>query len=242
MINNQHGNQYPRFRLNKNLHVVNDDNYQGFSIISSKRPFIKEWLDVTIDTTYLSLQQYPRVTIIRFDLRLPDYVPYFDDGYTGLAFQRFIDSLKAKVKHSRAMAFKQSDRVNDTVVRYIACTEYENDGKPHIHMALFLNGDAYRYLGWLGSAEKNLAKMISSAWCSALNLPWEEEKGLVYFPSHCVYRINRNRESYADAIYRLSYLCKIKSKRFGIGLHPFNHSHTKPSQTDKISHTAIKAT
>lgn len=227
MNTNQHSNQYPRFHLNKNLHVIHGGNYQGFNIISSKSPFIKEWLDATLDTTYLALQQYPRVTIIRLDLRFPDYVPYFDDSYTSWAFQRFINSLKAKIKHSRSMTLKQTDRVNDTVVRYIACTEYEKDGKPHIHVALFLNGDAYRYIGWFESEKNNLTKMISSAWCSALNLLWEEEKGLVYFPSNCVYRIKRNRESYTDAIYRLSYLCKIKSKHFGIGLHPFNHSHTQ---------------
>lgn len=80
MNTNQHSNQYPRFHLNKNLHVIHGGNYQGFNIISSKSPFIKEWLDATLDTTYLALQQYPRVTIIRFDLRFPDYVPYFDDS------------------------------------------------------------------------------------------------------------------------------------------------------------------
>jgi hypothetical protein len=215
---------YPRFHLNKNLHVIYGKHYQGFKMYTRKGPLIKEWVDATLNTLYRSLQHYPHVTIIRFDLRFADYLPYFDEGYTSWVFQRFMESFKAKVEHDRSMARKLAGRVNNTVIRDTWCIEYEQDGKPHFHVALFLNGEAYRYEGWLESEEKNLAKMISSAWCSAINLPWAEERGLVYFPSKCVYRVNRGRDSYEDAVYRLSYMCKIRTKRFGNGLHPFGHS------------------
>ena len=216
--------QYPRFHLNKNLHVLHDDIYQGFKMYQRKGPLIKEWVDTSLNILSLALQHYPRITIIRFDLRFADDMPYFDDGYTSAAFQRFIESFKAKVQHNRAMTLKQTGRVNNTVVRYIACIEYADDGKPHFHVAFFLNGDAYRYEGWSESEENNLSKMISSAWCSAVYIPFEQGRGLVYFPPHCIYRVTRDVRSYSEAVYRLSYMSKIRTKRFGIGLHPFFHS------------------
>ena len=216
---------YPRFHLNKNLHVLHDKFYQGFEMYTRKGPLIKEWVDISLLILFHALQQYPRVTIIRFDLRFADYMPYFDDGYTSWVFQRFIESFKAKVKHDRSMTRKLTGQVNNTLIRYTWCIEYERDGKPHFHVAFFLNTDAYRYEGWLHSDENNLTKMISSAWCSALDAPWKQEKGLAYFPPRCTYRVTRDFGSYSQAVYRLSYMCKIRTKRFGIGLHPFGHSH-----------------
>jgi hypothetical protein len=216
--------QYPCFNHNKNLHVSHDKFYQGFKMYTRKGPWIKEWVDAILNTLYRSLQQYPRVTIIRVECRFADYMPYFDEGYTSWAFQRFIESFKAKVQHNRAMALKHNGRVSNTVVRYTACIEYEEDGKPHFHVAFFLNGEAYRYEGWSESEENNISKMISSAWCSALGVSLKEGKGLAFFPHNCIYRVTRSRDSYADAVYRLSYMCKIRTKRFGTRLHPFFHS------------------
>lgn len=216
--------QYPRFHLNKNLRVLRDKFYQHFKMHTRKGPLIKEWMDATLNTLYLALHQYPRVTIIRVECRFSDYMPYFDPGYTSWVFQRFIESFKAKVEHDRSMTKKLTGRVNDTVVRYTACLEHEKDGKPHFHVAFFLNTDAYRYEGWSESEENNLSKMISSAWCSALGVSLKEGKGLAYFPANCIHRVNRHRESYANAVTHLSYMCKLITKRFGIGLHPFLHS------------------
>ena len=136
---NDEDSQYPRFHLNKNLHVSHDKFYHGFKMYTRKGPWIKEWVDATLCTLYRSLQQYPRVTIIRVECRFSDYMPYFDEGYTSWVFQRFIESFKAKVEHDRSMTRKLTGRVNDTVVRYTACIEYEKDGKPHFHVAFFLN-------------------------------------------------------------------------------------------------------
>jgi hypothetical protein len=77
---------YPRFHLNKNLHVIYGKHYQGFKMYTRKGPLIKEWVDATLNTLYRSLQHYPHVTIIRFDLRFADYLPYFDEGYTSWVF------------------------------------------------------------------------------------------------------------------------------------------------------------
>ncbi len=215
---------YPRCSDNKNLTLITENHYKGFNVYKKKGPLVKEWMDATLQTIFKAMDQYPRLTAIRFDLRFPDYLPHLDDEYSNRVLQRFIESLKAKIEHDRYMSQKKYGSSHKTTVRYTWCREYGEFGKPHYHFNVLLNGNAYRNLGYIGSEQANMAKRITSAWCSALGIPYESGIGLVYFPKNAVYYMGDDPAQLNQYIYRASYLCKVNSKHFGNGMHPFGHS------------------
>ena len=128
------------------------------------------------------------------------------------------------------MAVRDNRYAHDTVVRYVWAREVGKGhrgqhGRPHYHMAVLLNYDAYCALGRFSPGRDNMFNRLQDAWASALGLPLDAVVGLVEIPANPYYCIHRDdSESIAQFFHRASYLCKAATKEFGNGGHGFGAS------------------
>lgn len=205
---------------NSNLHLFYEDTYEGLPVMKEKGPFIREHLARLKQTIDLALWQYPRILAFRVDLRYPVGVELPPEAYLNTAISRFMESFKAKIEHNRACARERSKDAHGCRVRYVWAREIGLGGRPHYHLLILLNRDAYYTLGRLQSANQNMISRLHEAWASALRLPIEQVDGLVNFPADATYRIHRPFCSdEVDELFplfrRASYLCKSASKAYG---------------------------
>lgn len=135
---------------------------------------------------------------------------------------RLIESFKEKIKHNREKAREQNKYAHDCRVRYVWAREQGQHGKPHYHLAILLNRDAFTALGKFEAGRDNMFNRLEGAWASALGLPVEAVKGLVEIPSNPSYYLNLGElEGQAAFFHRTSYICKAATKVFGDGSHGF---------------------
>lgn len=214
-----------RHSSNTNLHIYHDTTYAGMPIQFDKGPFIQEYLEALAATIRAALNEYPRVFAFRVDLRLPAYGSLPHDAYTNAVIGRFLDSFKAKIKHNREMARRASGYVHDSRVRYVWVREVAGIGRPHYHLVILLNQDAFFTLGKIGSENDNMRSRMDEAWASALGVSVEAVSGLVEVPDNPIYRVYRdNYESQQALFFRASYLCKEATKVYGDRQHAFGCS------------------
>lgn len=215
---------YPySFNPNHTLHFEPD--YLGLPIQADKGPFIREYLQPLYGTILRSISDYRQVFAFRFDLRFPDgYYPY-SLAYPNEFIDRFIESFKAKIKHNRQMAMRENPYAHDSKVRYVWTREVGQQGRPHYHLAILLNRDAFCTLGMFELGRDNMFNRVIEAWASALRLPVEAVAGLAHFPDNPAYYLHRDDSaSVATFFYRASYLCKSATKAYGDGAHGFGAS------------------
>ncbi|MCD9501978.1 inovirus Gp2 family protein [Photobacterium phosphoreum] len=169
-----------------------------------------------------SLDDYPRILAVRFDLRLPEsnQDDYLDrdlpDSFNrDKLIPKFIESLKSKIKYDLKRKNKKWDRNFKCKLRYVWCREKESSNNEHYHVMIIINKDVYRSIGEYHH-NGSLSSMIVSAWESSLSLDYNQVKRLVYFPSNCAYVVNyrdsKYEEQYDDLFYRVSYLAKTRTK------------------------------
>ena len=100
--------------------------------------------------------------------------------------------------------------------------------KPHYHLCLFFNGNAYSSLGNYELGRDNMFNRIHKAWASALKGDTSFVQGLVSIPYNPCYRLNSNAAdfevTFRALFYRLSYFAKVDTKLFGDGSHCFGCS------------------
>lgn len=211
------------FNRNQTLHY--ERTFKGLPVLPDNRPFVAEYLDTLYRVQQQALEAHRRVCAFRFDLRFPVSMEAKDDNITNAFMTRFIESLKAKIRHDRQRVKERRSSAHDTDVRYVWTREVGDEGRVHYHFALLVNGNAYFSLGKLTSDQKNMANRIQEAWASALGLPPAKTRGLVHFPEHCVYRFDPESPLEAAEFFeRASYLCKAHTKQFGLGHHGFGAS------------------
>lgn len=215
-----------RLKANSNLTQYTGTHYAGLPILIGQGPFIEQYLQQTLTTLQRALVDYPRLLAVRFDLRYPHNQALPDYAYNSAVISRFVESLKAKIKHNRSQAAENNQRVHGTEVRYVWVREFGVEGRPHYHFLLLVNKDAFHTLGQFNSDSENLYARIVSAWASALRLMPCEASGLVHIPNNPTYRINSREGSdvLADLFNRVSYMCKVDTKRYGGWEHAFGCS------------------
>lgn len=216
-----------RHPSNSNLTLHLEDTYLNLPVQFDKGPFISEYLNRLHQTIARAIDQYRRVFAFRFDLRLPpDYSPQ-SLAYENQIIDRFIESFKAKIKHNRRIASQGNQYAHDSIVRYVWTREFGQQGRPHYHLAILLNRDAFCSLGKFSAERDNIFNRLQDAWASALGLSTEDVVGLVEIPENPYYFLNRNdHDSIAQFFFRASYLCKSATKSFGDGSHGFGASRT----------------
>jgi len=214
-----------RHPQNPNLHIHTDDLFEGLPVMVDKGPFVTEYLDALKRTISKALAQYPRVLAFRVDLRFPLFIEFPEYAYTNQTISRFIESFKAKIEHNREIAREKNPYAHGSKVCYVWAREIGMRERPHYHMLILLNRDAFFTLGRLQSETPNMIKRLQEAWASALGLQLDQVRGLVEFPANSTFRIDRGDiEALANLFHRASYLCKAATKHFGDGCHGFGCS------------------
>ncbi|TBW10025.1 inovirus Gp2 family protein [Azotobacter chroococcum subsp. isscasi] len=210
---------------NHNLNLYYGKTFEGFSIQQEKGPFIQEYLQRLHKAMQWTLEDHSRVFAFRIDLRLPVDISLPDYAYTNKVISKFIESFKAKIDHNRDMARRTNKYAHNCKVRYVWAKEIALSGKPHYHLAILLNRDAYRTLGYFASEQSNLFNRLEEAWASALGLPVKAVGGLAHIPDNAIYHLNRDDWRGQDEFfYRASYLCKEATKAYGNRQHAFGTS------------------
>ncbi|WP_241173788.1 inovirus Gp2 family protein [Serratia marcescens] len=194
---------------------------------------VKSYKERIIEVINKAVKEYGRTLAIRVDLHDPvildngDNISCIANTDSG-AISRFTNSLKAKLAADEQRKRKEGKRVHRNTLRYAWVREFTQNGKRHFHVFLFLNKDAYYHLGDFNLDEDTLRTMITSAWCSALNLTPEEGQHLVQYPANGKYTLNRDdilNDIYpGDLLNRIDYLTKVKSKIFDDGNRSFGCS------------------
>lgn len=212
---------------NTNLILHADNAFQGWPIQVDKGPFIQQYLSRLQQTMQCALAQYPRIFAFRFDLRFPARIQLPDSVYTNQVVERFIESFKAKIAHNRSQARQLNKYAHDSKVRYVWAREFGEHGKPHYHLAILLNRDAFTALGKFEVGRDNMFNRLVEAWASALGLSVDAVMGLVEVPPNPCYHLNLGEpRGQAEFFHRTSYLCKAATKVFGDSSHGFGASRT----------------
>lgn len=211
------------FNRNQSLYI--EDTFQGLPVMRDKGDMIEQYLTSLHKVIYQALNAYRRICAIRFDLHFPVNMYAGPDAINNEVMSRFIESMKAKIRHDRSRAKLRNPYAHDTEVRYIWTREQGHDGRVHFHVALLLNREAYFGLGHFNSDSPNMYHRIKQAWASAIRVPLEHYRGIVHFPDNAVYHFSRDTPADTGAFFhRASYLCKVNTKSFGDGHHGFGAS------------------
>ncbi len=92
------------------------------------------------------LAQHRAVSLIRVDLRFPEYMPatIMDTDLDSAVISRFFASLKAKIQAYQRKKRRANKRVRATTLRYFWCREFGKEkGRKHYHVILLLNKDTW---------------------------------------------------------------------------------------------------
>jgi len=210
---------------NTNLTLHYDATYLGLPVQQDKGPFVLSYLERLKQTIDRALAQYRRVFAFRVDLRFPANQQLPADAFTNEIMSRFIESFKAKIAHNRRRALDVDKYAHECVVRYVWVREIGESGRPHYHLLILLNGDAYCALGSFTSKQRNTCHRLEEAWASALGLPVAAVDGLVHIPDDPTYKLRRgDQQGMNDLFHRASYLCKAATKSYGNWQHGFGCS------------------
>lgn len=175
------------------------------------------------DTLTKALAEYPRVMVLRVDLRLPEIESGLYHSDSGLV-TRFIVSLKAQIEADLLKKQHAGKRIHPCRVRHIWAREFNEYGKKHYHVALLFNREAYAFPGTYttidGEYTHNLAMMIMEAWVRALGLNTavnhQQYYPLVEFPANGYYHLSKNHNSFTTQLStvtgRVNYMAKEYSK------------------------------
>jgi len=212
--------------LNTNIQLHYQHTFNHYPVQVNKGPLAESYLQSMENTFHHALSTHPRTLGIRLDLHLPDDIEFIQTASTSNGFiQKFIASLKAKIKHDREMTAKEHGYAHPCEVRFVWAREVGGCLKPHYHVVLLLNADAYCTLGLFELNRQNMFNRIVQAWASALGLSAPDTQTLVHFPHSATYRLShQDHEGLKKFFLRCSYLCKVATKQYHDGLHAFGYS------------------
>ncbi len=199
------------------------DKYKGFPVMSNKYALNERYLERLYQTFTDSRHRSNRLFGCFITLGTPISLMYDESRI----MERFMASLSEKLaaSYERKKALdKFTHRPN---LANVWAREYSKSSRPHYHVALFLNGNAYRAIGEYQLGRDNLYNKIIQAWASALRVGAEEAQGLVFFHERGQYFIDYVDDEMANrCFHRASYLAKEETK-IKQPLHSFGSSKPK---------------
>lgn len=209
---------------NRNLVLCEGKQWNGLPLQEKYSPFILSYLESMLSIFKNAIIIMQRVCVIRFDLHLPD--SYIDNSSV---ISRFTSSLKAQLEASYQQRLRTNPKAHHSKLGYIWTREYGINNKPHYHLVILLNADAYGTLGTIPLLNTinsqqftadNMACRIMKAWASALQVNIIDAYKLVHFPEKCNYRIGifqgvLDIAGFENMFHRMSYLAKANTKEFG---------------------------
>lgn len=184
--------------------------YNGYKVMSQLYPLNTRYLERIEKVFHHALHDHPRTFAFKITLHLPIQLVYDTEEL----MKRFIASLRAKIVSDRERCKKDNPKAHRCTLRYVWVREFgELNRGEHYHVALFLNGDAYRSVGKFELGRDNLYNKVLEAWASALGIELSLVVGLVHFDAHSNYLIHQDdNESIQRCFYHFSYLAKRDTK------------------------------
>ena len=164
--------------------------------------------------------KYSKVFQLRFDLRYPADNKFKHASYTPRQLSIFSENLTKDLKRNHPIypkganasqpLRKNPNKVDPRIIK--VCEIGEKSDKTHIHGLILVNGNAKK-------CSSDLYARIERQWANALDIEFEDAKGLVNYcnskgPNS--YLLERNKPDFEEklnsASYQASYLGKIRSK------------------------------
>ncbi|CNB07605.1 Protein of uncharacterised function (DUF3296) [Yersinia ruckeri] len=201
------------------------DNTHPMKLDPSQAPFNVAYLQRIAEVLCYAQGEHPQTTVIRVDLRLPEYRDIGDsilsapDLSQGL-MSRFIESLKEKITTYLQRKAREGKRIHRSTLRYIWVREQPDlAGKKHYHIALLVNTDSFNSLGSYDTNGTGLASLIQKAWLSALRMrDYQEYWELAHFPDNPMSFLDLKKTDFRNTLdaltFRLSYMAKERTKRY----------------------------
>ena len=217
---------------NQTLHF--DPFYKAFPVQVRRRgPLILEYLERLHRVLADALNAHRRLFVVRIDLRYSLSRPLPSDALTNEPIQKFLASLKAKLDYKDLSRRQDTGRVNEHDMRYAWALEVgSQSARPHYHVVLMFNGDAYRSLGdYSNPGAEGLYRRILEAWAGVIGLSVEDAQGLVSVCRGGQWKLDHvDQSAYKDAFFACSYLCKAATKPFGRMVSCFGASRRPPKR------------
>ena len=184
------------------------------------------------DTVQKALVAHPRTLALRVDLHLPEYNDLLCANTDSQVITRFMASLRSQLTAQWHRKSQPGGRIHWTDLRYVWAREFDWFGiKPHYHVVLLLNNDAYNAPGNYQSEGTNLATIIMAAWYRALRIAipaHPKDRSLVKFVKNPCYWIDANSDSVEEVLselmFRMRYMAKVRSKHHEDGYRLFGCS------------------
>ncbi|OVZ78999.1 inovirus Gp2 family protein [Yersinia kristensenii] len=181
------------------------------------------------ETLQKALVAHSRTLALRVDLHFPDPDVLVCAATDSQTITRCMASLRAQLTAQWHRKSQPGGRIHWTDLRYIWVREFDWFGvKPHYHVVLLLNKDAYQSPGNYQFDGTNLATMIMAAWYRALKIDMltnPKHRSLVKFPKNPCYWLDANsdnvEEVFTDLMFRIRYMAKVRSKHHDDGYRLF---------------------
>ncbi|OLO10471.1 hypothetical protein BTW10_14020 [Chromohalobacter japonicus] len=225
--------QFPlRHPYNDKLRLFYEEIYRGYSVMQrADGPQIENFLERSLITLNLAQEKNRTTFAFRVDLRFPDDMSrlpmHNDNGVLARFFRFFFYELeKANTKYP-------------AMPRYLWAREQANSVKPHYHLMILLNKDAFDSLGMFAPNDdgiytrQNLYHRMMRSWLKAMGYVADESSflQLVNVSENPVTEIPWSRILHRhdwcamdEAMYMASYLCKAYTKPIGQNVHVFDSS------------------
>ncbi|EWH02095.1 YagK/YfjJ domain-containing protein [Halomonas sp. BC04] len=225
---------YPSFPKchpdNSKLRLYYDNWYRGLPVQQhALGPQIENYLETTQRVLQHTINQQCRTFVFRLDLRFPQAMPVGPIHADNACLSRFFYALRKELDAAGTKYHSE--------IRYLWCREQDTSDKPHYHLLLLLNYDAFRSLGSFspsfdgGYDQNNLYHRCVRAWSWAIGWPLDDMAGRVHVATNhltrepCVYCLHRDdTATFAAVFYVASYLCKAYSKLVAKGYRCFDGS------------------
>ncbi|MGM0694034.1 MAG: YagK/YfjJ domain-containing protein [Pseudomonadota bacterium] len=209
---------------NTKLRLCYDNWFQGLPVQQREQgPQIENYLETTLRVLQHTTYEQNRTLAFRLDLRFPQAMPVGPIHADNACLNRFFYALR---KELDAAGTKYQ-----TKIRYLWAREQDTSDKPHYHLMLLLNYDAFCSLGCFspsfdgGYEMDNLYHRCVRAWSWAIGWPMHDMAGRVHVATDkltqqpYVYRQHRDdAATFALVFYAASYLCKAYSKPIAQGI------------------------
>lgn len=214
---------------NTNLNLHHDKLYLGLPVQTSAGPLIKEWLERIRLSIMEQLAKHSRVLALRIDLRFPANYWGCEEGFLG---NEFLQDFRAYLR--RELDRLPGNRNHDLMVLF--AREYDkHERKPHFHLLILLNGNAFRGTGKWDLSCNNLYSRLYESWAYALGMRAPEIAGLIqfangsalegrgqdYIRSGSMLLQRGDEQMFRNLFWVSSYLAKVATKNFHDGCRPF---------------------
>ncbi|ART63155.1 YagK/YfjJ domain-containing protein [Kushneria marisflavi] len=217
---------------NDKLRLFYEDTYRGYSVIQYKKsPLIENFLERSFFTLNLAQEKNRTTFAFRVDLHFPKAMKRSSIHNNNTVLTRFFRFFFYELKKANTKYVPSP--------RYLWAREQVGSEKPHYHLMLLLNKDAYDSLGVFSPGKdgtysrQNLYHRMMRSWLKAMNFAADEScfKQLINVskdhltgrPWSSILNIE-NWYAMNDAMYMASYLCKTYSKIINQSTHVFDSS------------------